>query len=161
MRGARRKGTQAASPFGGGLPSCNVYLALAIGISLTVCFAGSAAAQATYVVKLAADTAAKEYTIEPAILVVHPKDVVVFQVVSGAPHNITFEGAGLSPQARAALNAALPRRSGDLSSPLLTAPGMSSMTRHASTGGNRGLNKYLEDGDNPSAGVGLRRTDNR
>lgn len=98
--------------------------ALAIGVSLTVCFAGSAAAQATYVVKLAADTAAKEYTIEPAILVVHPKDVVVFQVVSGAPHNITFEGAELSPQARAALNAALPRRSGDLSSPLLTAPGM-------------------------------------
>jgi plastocyanin len=36
---------------------------------------------------------------------------------------VTFEGAGLSPQARAALNAALPRRSADLTSPLLTVPG--------------------------------------
>jgi plastocyanin len=36
---------------------------------------------------------------------------------------VVFEGAGLSPQARGALNAALLRRAGDLSSPLLTRTG--------------------------------------
>ncbi|MEO7985220.1 MAG: plastocyanin/azurin family copper-binding protein [Gemmatimonadales bacterium] len=83
----------------------------------------SASAQATHLVKLRADTAAREYLIEPAIVRVHPGDVVVFQVESGAPHSISFEVGGLSPQAHAALNAALPRRAADLSGPLLVADG--------------------------------------
>jgi plastocyanin len=45
-------------------------------------------------------------------------------VVSGAPHSVVFEGGGLSSQARGALNAALERRAGDLSSPLLTSNGL-------------------------------------
>jgi plastocyanin len=85
--------------------------------------ATSSAAQATHVVKLRADSAAQEYHFEPSAVTVHPKDVVVFQVVSGAPHNITFESTGLSPQAHAALNAALSRRAADLTSPLLTTSG--------------------------------------
>lgn len=83
----------------------------------------SSAAQATHLVKFQADTAAKEYTFEPAVVVARPRDVLVFKLVNGAPHNITFESADLSPQAHDALNAALPRRSADLTSPLLTAPG--------------------------------------
>ncbi len=97
-------------------------------LAATLFLTGSAAVpafgQATHLVKLGADTTAEKYRIEPAVVVVHPKDVVVFQVVGGAPHNITFEAAGLSPQARSALNASLPRRSADLSSPLLTSEGM-------------------------------------
>jgi len=83
----------------------------------------STTAQTTHLVKFHADTAEGEYRFEPAVVVAHVNDVLVFKVVNGSPHNVTFEGAGLSPQARAALNAALPRRSADLASPLLTAPG--------------------------------------
>ena len=106
-RPARRKGVRA------------VAIALALLLSST----GLASAQATHLVKFQADTAAGEYRFEPAIIVAHPRDVIVFRVVNGAPHNITFESEGLSPQAHSALNAALPRRSADLTSPLLTAPG--------------------------------------
>jgi plastocyanin len=81
------------------------------------------AAQTTVVVKLRADTETREYTIEPSVIRVHARDVVVFRVVSGAPHSITFDSAGLSPQAHTAINAALTRRSADLSSPLLVADG--------------------------------------
>jgi plastocyanin len=95
----------------------------AIVLVLALFVARSSAAQATHLVKFQADTAAKEYTFEPAVIVAHPHDVLVFKLVNGAPHNITFESADLSPQAHDALNAALPRRSADLTSPLLTAPG--------------------------------------
>ena len=83
----------------------------------------STAAQTIHLVKFHADTAEGEYRFEPAVVVARANDVLVFKVVNGGPHNVTFDGAGLSPQARAALNAALPRRSADLTSPLLTAPG--------------------------------------
>jgi len=95
----------------------------AIVLVLALFVVRSSSAQATHVVKFQADTAAKEYTFEPAVIVAHPHDVLVFKLVNGAPHNITFESADLSPQAHDALNAALPRRSADLTSPLLTAPG--------------------------------------
>lgn len=97
--------------------------AIATGFLLTGLVAVGASAQATHVVKLRADTEAGEYRVEPRVIVAHPSDVVVFQALSGLPHNITFEASGLSPQAHAALNAALPRRSADLSSPLLTEEG--------------------------------------
>jgi plastocyanin len=94
-----------------------------IGLAFTFWPLQSGAAQATHIVKFHADTAAGEYRFEPAVVVAHPHDVLVFQLVNGAPHNVTFESADLSPQAHDALNAALPRRSADLTSPLLTAPG--------------------------------------
>jgi plastocyanin len=97
--------------------------AIATAFLLTGLSAAGASAQATHVVKLRADTAAGEYRVEPSVIVAHPKDIIVFQAVSGLPHNITFDEKGLSPQAHSALNAALPRRSADLSSPLLTAEG--------------------------------------
>jgi plastocyanin len=96
--------------------------AAAIGLILAFSTARASPAQTTHLVKFHADTAAGEYRFEPAVVVAHPNDVLVFRVVNGAPHNVTFEAAGLSPQAHAALNAALPRRSADLASPLLTAP---------------------------------------
>jgi plastocyanin len=82
-----------------------------------------ASAQATHVVQLIADAAKDDYRFEPATVTVQPNDVIVFRVANGAPHSIVFEGQGLSPGVRGAINSALPGRSGDLSSPLLTAAG--------------------------------------
>jgi plastocyanin len=98
----------------------SVVVLLLVSASL----ASRGSAQATLVVRLTADPAKKEYRFEPSVVSVKPNDVVIFRVVSGAPHSIVFEGGGLSSQARGALNAALVRRAGDLSSPLLTNSGM-------------------------------------
>jgi plastocyanin len=97
----------------------SVVVLLLVSASL----ASRGSAQATLVVRLTADPAKKEYRFEPSVVRVKPNDVVIFRVVSGAPHSIVFEGGGLSSQARGALNAALVRRAGDLSSPLLTDSG--------------------------------------
>jgi plastocyanin len=82
-----------------------------------------ASGQATHVVRLIADAAKDDYRFEPATVTVQPNDVIVFRVATGAPHSIVFEGEGLSPGVRGAINSALPGRSGDLSSPLLTEVG--------------------------------------
>ena len=94
-----------------------------IAALLLTCLTGAASAQKTHLVKLSADSSAGEYRVEPAVIVVQPKDVIVFRAVSGLPHSIVFDAAGLSPQAHSALNDALPRRSADLTSPLLTEEG--------------------------------------
>jgi plastocyanin len=93
---------------------------VAVFLFVSASLASRGSAQATHVVRLIADPAKKEYHFEPAVVTAKPNDVVIFRVVSGAPHSVAFEGAGLSSQARGALNAALVRRAGDLSSPLLT-----------------------------------------
>jgi plastocyanin len=80
-------------------------------------------AQATHVVRLIANATKDDYRFEPATVTAQPNDVIVFLAASGAPHSIVFEGGGLSPGVRGAINSALPGRSGDLSSPLLTATG--------------------------------------
>ncbi len=46
-------------------------------------------------------------------------DVLLFKAASGSPHSVVFEGKNLPPAAHQALNGAMPRRAGDLSSPLL------------------------------------------
>jgi plastocyanin len=80
-------------------------------------------AQANHVVRLIAGPGKQEFRFEPSVTTVKPNDVVTFRVVSGAPHSVVFEGQGLSAGVRGAFNSAMPRRSGDLSSPLLTASG--------------------------------------
>jgi len=96
---------------------------IALGMGIGALAAAPAAAQATHVVRLIADARKDDYRFEPASLTVRPNDVIVFRVVSGAPHSVVFEGEGLSPGVRGAINSAMPGRSGDLSSPLLTAVG--------------------------------------
>jgi plastocyanin len=93
-----------------------------VGLALTAGVSG-AAAQDTHEVRLEADAKRSEYRFSPASVKVRSGDVVVFKLVNGAPHSVVFEGQGLSPTARAALNGALKRRSADLSSPLLTENG--------------------------------------
>jgi plastocyanin len=97
--------------------------AMTLGLGAALLCAAPAAAQATHVVQLVADAGKDEYSFNPATVTARPKDVIVFRVVSGAPHSIVFEGQGLSPGVRGAFNAAMVGRSGDLSSPLLTAVG--------------------------------------
>jgi len=82
-----------------------------------------ARAQATHEISMEADEKRGEYRFSPASVSARPGDVLVFRTVSGAPHSIVFEGGGLSGSTRAALNGAMDRRSGDLSSPLLTRNG--------------------------------------
>jgi plastocyanin len=96
---------------------------LVVALLFSASLASRGFAQATHVVRLVADPGKQEYHFDPSVVTVKPNDIVVFRVVSGAPHSVVFEGAGLSPQARSALNAALVRRAGDLSSPLFTSIG--------------------------------------
>ena len=85
--------------------------------------AGTAAAQQQHEIRMEEDQKRGEYRFQPATITARPGDLLVFQAVSGAPHSVVFEARGLSRQAHEALNAAMPRRSGDLSSPLLTRNG--------------------------------------
>jgi plastocyanin len=101
----------------------NPLLGLAALTTLLTTVPREGVAQETYVVSLYANPAKDDYRFEPKTLAVRPNDVIVFRVASGAPHSIVFEGEGLSPGVRGAFNSALEGRSGDLSSPLLTATG--------------------------------------
>ena len=81
--------------------------------------AGRAAAQEVHEIQMVAEGKG-EFRFVPASVSARRGDVLLFKAVSGAPHSVVFDGKGLSDQAREKLNAALPRRAGDLSSPLLT-----------------------------------------
>lgn len=91
-----------------------VLSALALGS------AGSAAAQKTHVITM--DANAEEYSFTPATITAKAGDVLVFRVAGGGNHGVTFESS-MPAAARAALNAAMPRRVGDLSGPLLAKGG--------------------------------------
>jgi plastocyanin len=96
---------------------------IAIGVGVSATASTRAVAQETHVVELIADTGKDDFRFAPASLTVRPNDVIVFRVAAGAPHSIVFESEGLSPGVRGAINSAMPGRSADLSSPLLTAVG--------------------------------------
>jgi plastocyanin len=78
-----------------------------------------AAAQEVHEIRMVADGKG-EFRYVPASVSARRGDVLLFKAVRGAPHSVVFEARELSAQAREKLNAALPRRAGDLSSPLLT-----------------------------------------
>ena len=83
----------------------------------------SAQAQKVHEIRLEANSERETYRFNPDRVTARPGDVLVFRAVSGAPHSIVFESAGLSDEAHEALNGAMSRRTGDLSSPLLTLQG--------------------------------------
>ena len=78
-----------------------------------------AAAQEVHEIRMVADGKG-EFRFAPASVSARRGDVLLFKAVRGAPHSVVFAGKDLPAQAREKLNAALPRRAGDLSSPLLT-----------------------------------------
>lgn len=80
-------------------------------------------AQRVHEIRLETNPARELYRFVPAQITARPGDVLLFKTVSGTPHSIVFEAAGISGPAREALNGAMNRRAGDLSSPLLTANG--------------------------------------
>ena len=94
-----------------------------LGAFALVALAQLGAAQATHEIRMEADERRGEYRFSPAEISAKPGDVLVFRTVSGAPHSVVFEAGGLGDRAHEALNAAMPRRSADLSSPLLTRDG--------------------------------------
>jgi plastocyanin len=85
--------------------------------------AAEAQAQKVHEIRLEANPEKEIYRFSPARVTARPGDVLLFRAVSGTPHSVVFEGGRLSGPAREALNGALSRRSGDLSSPLLTPDG--------------------------------------
>ncbi len=96
-----------------------------LGLSLLILLLSAAAAEAQKVheIRLDANPDKEVYRFNPPLITARPGDVLLFRVVSGPPHSIVFEGSGLSDQAHEALNGAMSRRAGDLSSPLLTTQG--------------------------------------
>ena len=102
---------------------CMIAPVLALGVLPAEPVAAQASRPAAHEIRLIADAGKDEYRFEPATLTVRPGDAIVFRVASGAPHSVVFEGDGMSPGVRGSFNAAMPSRSGDLSSPLLTAAG--------------------------------------
>jgi plastocyanin len=94
-------------------------LSLVLGTWVTA----PAEAQKSHEIRIDANPEKDIYRFSPSRVTARPGDVLLFRAVSGTPHSIVFENAGLSPSAHEALNGALSRRSGDLSSPLLTPNG--------------------------------------
>ena len=94
-------------------------LTFAVLAGLLALGVGRTAAQEVHEIQMVADGKG-EFRFVPASVSGRRGDVLLFKAVSGAPHSVVFEGKALTAQAREKFNAALPRRSGDLSSPLLT-----------------------------------------
>jgi plastocyanin len=86
--------------------------------------AGSAHAQRVHEIRLEANPQRETYRITPPLVTARPGDVLLFRAGRGVPHGIVFETRGLTEAAHEALNGAMGRRAGDLSSPMLTAEGM-------------------------------------
>jgi plastocyanin len=91
------------------------FVAIAAALAAT-----PAAAQATHEIRLEADPAADQYRFIPADVTARRGDVLVFRAAKGGPHSVVFEEQGMPAGARAILSAALPNRTSELGSPLLS-----------------------------------------
>jgi plastocyanin len=99
-----------------------LYIAI-VGAVAPVAKPPVARAQKVHEIRLEVNRKDETYRFSPEKLSVRPGDVLLSKAVSGLPHNVVFEASGLSPAARGALNAALPRRTADLTGPPMTQPG--------------------------------------
>jgi plastocyanin len=90
---------------------------------LVAAAAGSAQAQRRQVIRLEANAEKDTYRFVPARVTARPGDVLIFKAAQGSPHSVVFEAQDLSEATHEAINGAMGRRTGDLSSPLLTADG--------------------------------------
>ena len=93
--------------------------------SLVLFLAGATSAQAQnrHLIRIEADREKDVYRFVPGKVTARPGDVLVFKTLRGSPHSIVFEGGDLSEATHEAINGAMGRRTGDLSSPLLQADG--------------------------------------
>jgi plastocyanin len=79
-----------------------------------------AATGATHEVKMVGDD--KGYRFEPADLTIKSGDAVKFIMVSGGPHNVSFDPESLAPDVKAQLDANMDNKLADLQSPMLMNP---------------------------------------
>jgi plastocyanin len=92
---------------------------VAVAAGLLVAVAAQAAGQEVHEIRMV--SAGKgEFQFEPATVRARRGDVLLFRAVSGGPHSVVFDDQGVSGPDRERLNGAMPRRAGNLSSPLLT-----------------------------------------
>jgi plastocyanin len=98
-------------------------IGLSAALLMVPVLASTSQAQRVHEIRLEASNGGDVYRFVPANVSARPGDVLLFRTVSGTPHSIVFESAGLSASAHEALNGAMARRAGDLSSPLLSPNG--------------------------------------
>lgn len=77
----------------------------------------------THEVKLVGD--GQGYRFEPAELTIKAGDGIKFTMVSGGPHNVAFDPATLSAEAKTALLANMPEQQGELSGKMMLNAGES------------------------------------
>ena len=100
------------------------FLVLSMGtFTLLSAATAKAEAQRVHEIQLEANAEKDIFRFFPAQVTAQPKNILLFKTVSGTPHSIVFEATGLSGPAHEALNGAMSRRAGDLSSPLLAPNG--------------------------------------
>ncbi|HSM16670.1 MAG TPA: plastocyanin/azurin family copper-binding protein [Gemmatimonadales bacterium] len=98
------------------LVRCHVGLLLGAAALLVP---GQLRGQGTHTVEVRADRAESRFGFHPLKVSARPGDVIVFRVVSGPPHSIAFDPAGLEGAQVAALNRAMVGRVSELRGPLL------------------------------------------
>jgi plastocyanin len=86
--------------------------------------ASHAQAQRVHEIRLEANPEKETYRITPPLVTARPGDVLLFRAGKGVPHGIVFERTGLTEAAQEAMNGAMSRRSGHLSTPMLTGEGV-------------------------------------
>ena len=99
-----------------------VRACLAVAVAM-VSFGTIAEAQRVHDIRLEANPEKETYRFTPPLITARPGDVLLFRAGRGVPHSIVFESTGITEAAHEALNGAMSRRSGDLSSPMLTQEG--------------------------------------
>lgn len=80
-------------------------------------------AQRVHEIRIQANPEKETYRFTPPLITARTGDILLFRAGQGVPHSIVFESRGLSEATQEALNGAMGRRIGDLSSPLLTQSG--------------------------------------
>lgn len=75
---------------------------------------------ATHEIKMIGDD--KGYRFEPATLTIKSGDAVTFTMVNGGPHNVSFDPSTTPADSKAQLDANMPQKMAELSSPLLMNP---------------------------------------
>jgi plastocyanin len=80
-------------------------------------------AQRVHEIRIQANPEKETYRFTPPLISARAGDILLFEAGQGVPHSIVFESRGLSEATLEALNGAMGRRIGDLSSPLLTQSG--------------------------------------
>lgn len=92
--------------------------ALGFALAAATLAAPGAQAQKTHVIRVDGTAAEESYSFSPATVTARAGDILLFRILGGGNHGVTFESS-MPASARTALNAAMPRRVGDLSGPLL------------------------------------------